>query len=178
MSYPYVNGMTVRDLILRAGGLRTGAYLGMVDIARVAIGQVRGDTITHTFTVALDSAMVFDAPPRIADETADARGERLRAVQPGRDLRASGARIRAAAEGGGHGRGTVPGTVLASAPDRATHRPDRAGGRPHARGVRGRPAVVASRGAARRRRPDGGGDRGPGIRRHGDCRHRAGGRGR
>jgi len=71
--YPYVNGMTVRDLILRAGGLRTGAYLGMVDIARVAIGQVRGDTITHTFTVALDSAMVFDAPPRMADETADAR---------------------------------------------------------------------------------------------------------
>lgn len=61
--YPYVDGMTVRDLILRAGGLRTGAFLGMVDIARVAIEQVRGDTITHTFAVALDSAMVFDALP-------------------------------------------------------------------------------------------------------------------
>ncbi len=61
--YPYVEGITVRDLILRAGGLRTGAYLGMVDVARVAIEQVRGDTITRTFTVALDSAMVFDAVP-------------------------------------------------------------------------------------------------------------------
>ncbi len=58
--YPFVDGMTVRDLILRAGGLRTGAYLGTVDVARVVLEQVRGDTITRTFTVALDSAMVFD----------------------------------------------------------------------------------------------------------------------
>ena len=71
--YPYVNGMTVRDLILRAGGLRTGAYLGTVDVARVAIEQVRGDTITRTFSVALDSAMVFDASPRTDDGTGAAR---------------------------------------------------------------------------------------------------------
>ncbi len=58
--YPYVDGMTVRDLILRAGGLRTGAYLGTVDVARVAIGQARSDTITRTFEVALDSSLVFD----------------------------------------------------------------------------------------------------------------------
>jgi protein involved in polysaccharide export with SLBB domain len=58
--YPHLDGMTVRDLILRAGGLRTGAYLGAVDIARVAIGQARNDTITRTFTVTLDSTLVFD----------------------------------------------------------------------------------------------------------------------
>lgn len=73
--YPYVDGMTVRDLILRAGGLRTGAYLGTVDIARVAIGQVRGDTITHTFSVALDSAMVFDALPGAGEGAAAGRGD-------------------------------------------------------------------------------------------------------
>lgn len=59
--YPYVDGITVRDLILRAGGLRTGAYLGAVDVARVVIAQARSDTITRTFTVALDSTLVFDA---------------------------------------------------------------------------------------------------------------------
>ncbi len=58
--YPYLDGMTVRDLVLRAGGLRTGAYLGAVDVARVAIEQARSDTITRTFTVALDSTLVFD----------------------------------------------------------------------------------------------------------------------
>lgn len=59
--YPYVEEMTVRDLVLRAGGLRTGAFLGAADIARLLIGQERSDTITHTFTVALDSSLVFDA---------------------------------------------------------------------------------------------------------------------
>jgi protein involved in polysaccharide export with SLBB domain len=59
--YPYVEGMTVRDLVLRAGGLRTGAFLGAADIARVSIGQARSDTITRTFSVALDSSLVFDA---------------------------------------------------------------------------------------------------------------------
>ncbi len=59
--YPYVEGMTVRDLVLRAGGLRTGAFLGAAEIARLLIGQERSDTITHTFTVALDSSLVFDA---------------------------------------------------------------------------------------------------------------------
>jgi protein involved in polysaccharide export with SLBB domain len=59
--YPYIEGMTVRDLVLRAGGLRTGAFLGSADIARVSIGQARSDTLTRTFTVALDSSLVFDA---------------------------------------------------------------------------------------------------------------------
>jgi protein involved in polysaccharide export with SLBB domain len=59
--YPYIEGMTVRDLVLRAGGVRTGAFLGSADIARVSIGQARSDTLTRTFTVALDSSLVFDA---------------------------------------------------------------------------------------------------------------------
>jgi len=59
--YPYVDGMTVRDLVLRAGGLRTGAYLGAADVARVSIGQARSDTITRTYSVPLDSSLVFDA---------------------------------------------------------------------------------------------------------------------
>jgi len=62
--YPYVAGMSVRDLVLRAGGLRTGAFLGAADIARLLTAQARSDTITRTFTVALDSSLVFDAGGR------------------------------------------------------------------------------------------------------------------
>ncbi|MEE9208478.1 MAG: SLBB domain-containing protein [Gemmatimonadota bacterium] len=62
--FPFVDGMSVRDLILRAGGLRTGAYLGAVDVSRVTIAQAYGDTITENFTIALDSTIVFDASRR------------------------------------------------------------------------------------------------------------------
>jgi protein involved in polysaccharide export with SLBB domain len=62
--YPFVDGMSVRDLIFRAGGLRTGAFLGAVDVARVTIAQTYGDTITENFTIALDSSIVFDASRR------------------------------------------------------------------------------------------------------------------
>jgi len=65
--YPFLDGITVRDLILRAGGLRTGAYLGQADVARVVIAQARGDTITRHFTVPLDSSVVFDAARRAGD---------------------------------------------------------------------------------------------------------------
>jgi protein involved in polysaccharide export with SLBB domain len=58
--YPFIQGMTVSDLVLRAGGVRTGAYLGAVDVARVVISQSRGDTISRNFAVALDSALVFE----------------------------------------------------------------------------------------------------------------------
>ena len=58
--YPFVAGMTVSDLVLRAGGVRTGAYLGAVDVARVVISQSRGDTISRNFAVALDSTLVFE----------------------------------------------------------------------------------------------------------------------
>ncbi|MFQ5746575.1 MAG: SLBB domain-containing protein [Gemmatimonadota bacterium] len=74
--YPFVDGMTVRDLVLRAGGLRTGAYLGRVDVARVVISQTRGDTITQNLAVALDSSLVFDRPTEegAAGPTGAARG--------------------------------------------------------------------------------------------------------
>ncbi|MFQ5889944.1 MAG: SLBB domain-containing protein [Gemmatimonadota bacterium] len=58
--YPFAEGMSVRDLILRAGGLRTGAYLEQADVSRVVIAQSRRDTITQNFTVSLDSSLVFD----------------------------------------------------------------------------------------------------------------------
>ncbi|MDP2483135.1 MAG: SLBB domain-containing protein, partial [Candidatus Palauibacterales bacterium] len=73
--YPYVEGMTVRDLVLRAGGLRTGAFLGAADIARVSIGQERSDTITQTFSVALDSSLVFDARSSAVVDTASSSAD-------------------------------------------------------------------------------------------------------
>gem|GEM_PF-249223 len=59
--YPYVEGMTVADLILKAGGLRTGAYTGQAEVARVVISQTRSDTLTRRYLVPLDSSFVFDA---------------------------------------------------------------------------------------------------------------------
>lgn len=58
--YPFVEGMTVRDLILRAGGLRTGGSVERAEIARLSIGPTPGDTITRYVTVPLDSTLVFD----------------------------------------------------------------------------------------------------------------------
>lgn len=72
--YPYVDGMTVSDLILRAGGLRTGAFLGAADVARLNIRQARGDTITRSFAVPLDSTLVFDARAAGAERAAPSPG--------------------------------------------------------------------------------------------------------
>ncbi len=57
--YPYVEGMTVRDLVLKAGGMRTGAYLGHAEVSRVVISQTRSDTLTGRYQVPLDSSYVF-----------------------------------------------------------------------------------------------------------------------
>ncbi len=59
--YPYVEGMTVADLVLKAGGLRTGAFTGQAEVARVVISQTRSDTLTRRYLVPLDSSFVFDA---------------------------------------------------------------------------------------------------------------------
>nr|MDP2584002.1 SLBB domain-containing protein [Candidatus Palauibacterales bacterium] len=59
--YPFVEGMTVADLILKAGGLRTGAFTGQAEVARVVISQTRSDTLTRRYLVPLDSSFVFDA---------------------------------------------------------------------------------------------------------------------
>jgi protein involved in polysaccharide export with SLBB domain len=58
--YPYSEGMTVADLILRAGGLRTGAYLAGAEVSRLVMAQERTAQLTENFEVPLDSALVFD----------------------------------------------------------------------------------------------------------------------
>jgi polysaccharide biosynthesis/export protein len=58
--YPYVEGMSVADLILQAGGLRTGAYLSEAEVSRVVMEQERSQALTRNIKVPLDSALVFD----------------------------------------------------------------------------------------------------------------------
>lgn len=56
--YPYADGMSVRDLILKAGGLRPGAFLGHAEVSRVVFSQAHTDTLTRSFRVPLDSTYV------------------------------------------------------------------------------------------------------------------------
>jgi protein involved in polysaccharide export with SLBB domain len=58
--YPFIEEMTVADLILQAGGLRTGAYLQEAEVSRVVMAQERSENLTESFQVPLDSALVFD----------------------------------------------------------------------------------------------------------------------
>lgn len=80
--YPFVDGMTVRDLVLRAGGMRTGVYLGHAEVSRVVISQSHTDTLTRRFRVALDSSYVLEgggperrAAPARADGEPGSRGD-------------------------------------------------------------------------------------------------------
>lgn len=57
--YSFLDGMTVADLLLKAGGLRTGAYTGSAEVARITISQARSDTLTRRYSVGLDSSYVF-----------------------------------------------------------------------------------------------------------------------
>jgi protein involved in polysaccharide export with SLBB domain len=60
--YPFREGMTVRDLVLLAGGLDQSAYLNEAEIARLP--DVRSDGITaQTFRVPLDSSYLFERGP-------------------------------------------------------------------------------------------------------------------
>src|SRR5437762_4825956 len=53
--YPYREGMTLRDVVLLAGGLDQSAYLNEAEIARLP--DVRSDGVTaQTFRVPLDSS--------------------------------------------------------------------------------------------------------------------------
>ena len=67
--YPYSREMTVKDLILRAGGLRTGAYMESAEVSRVTISQERSDTLSRTYQVRLDSDYV------ISGDTVSAGGD-------------------------------------------------------------------------------------------------------
>ena len=57
--YPYREGMTVRDLVLLAGGLRESAYLREAEVARLPENRARGTT-AQTFRVPLDSSYIFE----------------------------------------------------------------------------------------------------------------------
>jgi polysaccharide export outer membrane protein len=57
--FPYREGMTVRDLVLLAGGLEQSAYLNEAEIARLPENRTNGVT-ARTFRVPLDSSYIFD----------------------------------------------------------------------------------------------------------------------
>lgn len=60
--FPYREGMTVRDLVLLAGGLEQSAYLNEAEVARLPDDRRRGATAT-TFRVPLDSSYLFERGP-------------------------------------------------------------------------------------------------------------------
>ncbi len=60
--FPYREGMTIRDLVLLAGGLEESAYLNEAEIARLPEDRSRGTTAT-TFRVPLDSSYLFERGP-------------------------------------------------------------------------------------------------------------------
>jgi polysaccharide export outer membrane protein len=60
--YPFREGMTLRDLVLLAGGLDQSAYLNEAEIARLPQNRADGITAT-TFRVPLDSSYLFERSP-------------------------------------------------------------------------------------------------------------------
>jgi len=57
--FPWRSGMSIRDLILMAGGIKTGASLDTAEVSRLPRDRSRGDLST-TLRVPLDSTYVFD----------------------------------------------------------------------------------------------------------------------
>lgn len=62
--YPWREGMTLRDLILLAGGLREGAYLNEAEIARLPLDRSNGATAV-TVRVVLDSSYLAEYTPGV-----------------------------------------------------------------------------------------------------------------
>jgi polysaccharide export outer membrane protein len=60
--FPYREGMTVRDLVLLAGGLDQSAYLNEAEVARLPQNRAGGVT-AQTFRIPLDSSYVFERGP-------------------------------------------------------------------------------------------------------------------
>jgi polysaccharide export outer membrane protein len=60
--YPYREGMTVRDLVLMAGGLTQSAYLNNAKIARLP-GDRSGARTATEFEIPLDSSYLFERGP-------------------------------------------------------------------------------------------------------------------
>ncbi len=72
--YPMADGMTLRDLVLAAGGFTHGAYTLQAEISRMANSLVRTDTVAHVFSVSLDApaaASSYGARPPDWEPTAD-----------------------------------------------------------------------------------------------------------
>ena len=59
---PYRDGMTLRDAILEANGLRVDAYLKEAEVARLPQDRAAGQVAT-TLRVPLDSTYIFDRAP-------------------------------------------------------------------------------------------------------------------
>jgi protein involved in polysaccharide export with SLBB domain len=75
---PYREGMTMRDLVLMAGGMDEGALVQEAEIARLPEARTDGQT-ANTFRVPIDSSYVFDRPP-----TTGTSGSRGMAIAEGR----------------------------------------------------------------------------------------------
>jgi protein involved in polysaccharide export with SLBB domain len=60
--YPYREGMTLRDLVLLAGGLEEKAYLENAEIARLPASR-EGGRLAETVRVPLDSSYLFERGP-------------------------------------------------------------------------------------------------------------------
>jgi len=60
--FPYREGMTIRDLVLLAGGLDQSAYLNEAEVARLPEDRAGGVT-ARTFRVPLDSSYIFERGP-------------------------------------------------------------------------------------------------------------------
>jgi polysaccharide export outer membrane protein len=73
-SVVYAESLTVRDVVLLAGGLTEDAYLLRAEVARPRAGGANGDSLAVVFRVALDSSYLFygdgaanDGPPAVDD---------------------------------------------------------------------------------------------------------------
>jgi protein involved in polysaccharide export with SLBB domain len=60
--FPFREGMTIRDLVLLAGGLDQSAYLNEAEVARLPENRASGVT-ARTFRVPLDSSYIFERGP-------------------------------------------------------------------------------------------------------------------
>lgn len=76
--YPYREGMTMRDLVLLAGGTSEGALLSEAEVARLPEVRAEGQT-AETFRVPLDSSYVFER-----DAASKISGSRGMALSDGR----------------------------------------------------------------------------------------------
>jgi len=60
--FPFREGLTVRDLVLLAGGLDQSAYLNEAEVARLPEDRTGGVT-ARTFRIPLDSSYIFERGP-------------------------------------------------------------------------------------------------------------------